>query len=434
MKRSPASYSAHNLALAAGRESSGPAPRLGRAGEPRYPRIGVYHGAGASHSWLWFAEVFERQGLWDLRFVDESHIRHGDLAGLDALAISGGDTFGIAGGLGPMGAKRLAGFIQEGGVYLGSCAGAYLPLNSSKDPLNLFNWVGAKISNLAKDLPEVRGLNEKFCTIYGCSYVYHPVREAISLRPAGRPPFDLAGDFEAPLYGGPGLKLSNPEEALARYQGFTKKTRFLVDRDVAAETILGRVAAMRSKMGQGVLYLYGPHLEHPRFPTANRLVVDSLFWDLPEAAASGRHPGAGEELAGKPARQWLLELKRQASNLRIVALALEGNPARWIIGKKVYEPAKFRVYAEALWPRLRKLEKAGRLVIKPAARDLPRDMAGLAEGLRLLKKDLDQGADTLEAATRLFPALNRATAWFMETYFASILAAHRQREAAALAA
>ena len=72
-------------------ETAGPDRRL-----LRYPRIGVYAGSGTSHSWLWFADLFERMGFLDVVFLQEKAVKTKGLAGLDILAVSGGDTFAVA--------------------------------------------------------------------------------------------------------------------------------------------------------------------------------------------------------------------------------------------------------------------------------------------------------------------------------------------------
>ncbi len=427
-------YRSYNLRLArgggrdGGRNGSAPrsqAPAVRRGGDKgggqgnvRYPRLAVYVGRGSSHSWLWFAQLFERLGLYDLAFLDQDGLAAGDLAGRDLLAISGGDTFGLAAAMGGQGARALEAFIKEGGLYLGSCAGAYLPLNSSKEPLNLFNWVPAKITNLSRHLPRASDLPEKFCTPYGCSFVYHPVREAVRLVGCGRPPWTGAGEFEAPLYGGPAMVTPQVEMVLARYQSFTSRTRFLTDPELAAETLLQRAAVLRARLGQGVCYLFGPHFEHPHFPRANLLVADAIYWDLPERkGAAAASAAGGETLQGRAARLWLRDLKRQVSNTRLVALGLEDHPARWLIGRKVYEPAKLRVFAEAVWSRLRRMERRPRLLLPPGAGELPAAWQEVTRTVRQLHAELRQGGDTLELASGLFAWLNLATARFLESYF-----------------
>ena len=144
-------------------------------------RVGVYVGEGASHSWTWFVDLMEKYAYGRLRLIEED-----DFPRLapeqDVLLVSGGDTFAVARALEPPGARALEDFLQRGGLYIGSCAGAYLPLNSSKAPLNTFNFVKCRINNLTRDLPPVHQMPLKFSTKYGCDYIYHPVREDVRVR------------------------------------------------------------------------------------------------------------------------------------------------------------------------------------------------------------------------------------------------------------
>jgi hypothetical protein len=190
-------------------------------------------------------------GFYDLEFLTESDVSSNRMAHLDVMAVSGGDTFAIAEALGPEGANRLRTFITAGGLYVGSCAGAYLPLNSSKEHLNHFNFVPAKITNLTKTLPEAHSLRDKFCTCYGCSFIFHAVREAVRVTTSGMPPFGTSTTFSAPLYGGPPMTVADPTSVLATYTGFTSKTLYLVDRSLAEKTLLGNAAVVRERLGNG---------------------------------------------------------------------------------------------------------------------------------------------------------------------------------------
>jgi glutamine amidotransferase-like uncharacterized protein len=414
-------YRAYNLSVA--QNAPGPsAPAAARESRGGYPCLAVYVGGGSSHSWLWFTQLFERLGLFHLSFVDHEEIARDALAGSHVLAVSGGDTFGMAEALDASGAEALERFISRGGLYLGSCAGAYLFLHSSKKPLDLFNWVSAKITNLSSRLPQARELPEKFCTPYGCSYVYHPVREAVRLAGCGvDPSWSAAGKFEAPLYGGPAMIASEEKQVLARYEGFTSRTRFLVKPDLAAETLLGNAAVLRARLGEGTCYLFGPHFEHPHYAKANQLLADALYQDMPGESEKMAQVMQAEGLPAKTRRAWLGDLKREVSNIRIVALGLESHPARWLIGRKVYEPAKLRVFAEAVWERLRKLERLPRLILTEKAVGLVRDWKAVTFCVRLLYRELHRGNDTQQVAEELFPELNAAAARFMEIYFRNLL-------------
>ncbi len=426
-------YRAYNLSLAQSVPGPG-SPAAARNGGGVYPRLAVYMGGGSSHSWLWFAELFERLGLYDLVFMDHDDVARGALGGSHALAVSGGDTFGMAEALSEQGAEALEKFIRQGGLYLGSCAGAYLLLKSSKKPLDQFNWVSAKITNLTSRLPQARDLPEKFCTPYGCSYVYHPVREAVRLIGCGRDPWSGVGEFQAPLYGGPAMIASDEEQVLARYAGFTSRTRFLVEPELAENTLLTNAAVLRTKLGQGTCYLFGPHLEHPHYADANQLLADAMYWDTPSEVDEEADAHSCEQLMAKTRRAWLKDLKREVSNVRIVALGLESHPARWLIGRKVYEPAKLRVFAEAVWERLRKLERMPRLFLPERAAELISDWKAVTFCVRLLYRELHRGNDTQKIAQDLFPELNLATARFMELYFYNLLEEANQGHKACTAA
>ena len=385
----------------------------------KYPRIGLYTGMGASHSWLWFVDIFERMGFYDLAFLDENNVREHGLNGLDVFALSGGDTFAIAETLGENGARHLDAFIRNGGLYIGSCAGAYLPLHSSKEHLNLFNFVQAKITNLTKTLPANRGLREKFCTPYGCSFIFHPVREAVKIKTKGFMAFSRVPSLTAPLYGGPPMVTSDPSQILAIYSGFTDKTLFLVEEELARETLLGKAAVIRKKMGDGHLHLYGPHFEHPHFPLANQLLVDAMYWDMRSEAVASTKANRNEKIVQPvDAENLITDIKREVSNSRIVAAGMERLPVRWMIGHKVYEPVKILVFIEAIWSRLKTLEKLNKVIVKPGNEGLLIEhMSKITSLLRDMKRSIDEGTDTLQAAKKVFRVLNKTCNLFLEMYF-----------------
>lgn len=387
-------------------------------------RIGVFTGSGSSHSWLWFVDTFERMGFHGLRFLTSVDIDDGGLLDCDVLAVSGGDTFAIAEGLGPSGARRIRTFIEGGGLYIGSCAGAYLVMNSSKPHLNLFNFAAVKITNLSKMLPECRGLPHKFSICYGCDYIFHPVRGSVALEMTGVWPFGRKGQrLLAPLYGGPGMTAADNGQVLARYADFTAKTRFLVHRDIARTTLMGHAAVVRTRRGKGVLYLLGPHFEHPRFPAANEWVARAVLCDAPHCDTGGSRQPVAEKNAGAARAEsagWIRDLKRELSNSRIVAVGLEMRPVRWRIGTKYYEPEKIRIFIESLWKRLPLWEKNGAPACSAAAAGrLLQYAAETTVLLRRLKRELDHGGETRLLAETVFDLLQRFATAFLRCHFRS---------------
>ena len=382
-----------------------------------YPAIGIYCGPGASHSWLWFVDMLEAMGFWNIAFIDDQEIKADGLARLDAVLVSGGDTFAIAEALGEAGARELTRFLTRGGIYIGSCAGAYLPLNSSLPPLDLFNYVSAKISNLTRNLPTPGMLPEKFCTPYGCKYVFHPVREEVTMKIIDLPcRIQHHAEVTAPLYGGPAFLPSEDGRPVAFYNGFTPKTLFLADPQLAHDTLVGKAAIITKPIGRGTMYLSGPHLEHPHYPEANTLIAEMLYQSGSSRGDKAAHPRTdGDSGSSGTQNRVLRNIQSELSNSRIVALALERTPLQWQIGRKLYEPEKIRVFLEAMWFRweIFILQKSGHEPELYAIYDLAKEVTCL---LRCIQQSAASGKDDLAAAEDVFDRLKVLTASFLTIY------------------
>jgi glutamine amidotransferase-like uncharacterized protein len=376
------------------------------------PEVGIYVGQGASHSWTWCADFFDREAYTSVSFFDDHAIASGALDGVEVFFVSGGDTFAIAHGLGKSGADAIEKFVRCGGLYIGACAGAYLPLHSSLPPLDHFNFVATRIANLTKDLPEAVAKPDKFCTEYGCRYVYHPVRESVRLRLSG---WGRNGQYvEAPLYGGPAFIPSDDAVVLAEYAAFTDSTEFLIDREIAGRALLGTAAAIKKDYGSGAFYLLGPHFEHPDFLKANGLLLEII---------TGIKAGKRSAAAGT-VRQPVENMQYRAflsavSNARIMALALERTSYTWVIGKKVYDPEKIRVFLEAIWKRARLLQAPECLarMERSEIELLTVQAVEVAETIRKLRSDAQPCAQETACAEFLFLTLRKAAAAFLTIYF-----------------
>jgi len=387
-----------------------------------YPKIGIYNGAGASHSWLWFVEILDEMGFWDIEFLNDQQIKNGGLNSLNVLLISGGDTFAIAEGLGKEGAEKIKDFLDEGGIYIGSCAGAYLPLKSSIPPLNLFNFASVKISNLAKTLPKAITLPEKFCTSYGCKYVFHPVREEVKIRVEDFPSHQVTKELIAPIYGGPSFLLSEDVQAIAYYSDFTKRTLFMTDHQLAYDTLIGKSAVITKKIGKGQLFLSGPHLEHPHYLMANTLIAEMIHQGISEQEynKSFLMPSKGSFKDRNLHPLWR-EIKSAVSNSRIVALSLERKSITWQIGQKVYEPVKIRTFLESVWSRFPQIEQLNVNVEEDKLFRLSRSFREITKILRNIKRKVDKECDTTDNAFNLFIIIKNSCADFLKIYFSNKL-------------
>ena len=385
-----------------------------------FPRVAVYTGEGASHSWIWFSDLLERLGIFDVRFITEVDILGDALSQADFLLVGGGDTYAMASSLGAEGADRIKQFVRDGGLYHGSCAGAYLVLAGvDLEPFTPFDLIDADMVNVMADPPAPECLEHKYLAPYGDTWVFHPVYGEVELAPGpaadGYAAFSGAGAVTTPLFGGPVLEVEDERCVLADYSGVTDRAAFPWPRDRAQRLIEGRQAVAIDRMGEGTVIASGPHLEHPLFPRSNVLMAEALARHWQRSAT--RHRSAGVP----PASVSLLEIKRQVSNARIVGFGLEKLPVTWRIGLKVWEPEKIRMFLEYAWDRLPYLEAR-------AARALPLPMAELEQlacgygGVTVLAKTLklkvESGQDSQAEALSLLTRLKELTARFLSLYFA----------------
>ncbi len=379
------------------------------------PKLAVYVGSGASHSWLWFVEILENMGFEDIVFLDEEDMPKG-VNDRDAFLVSGGETFALAHGLGEKGRDAIIRLLKRGGLYLGSCAGACMMMRSTSEPLGLFDLVNIQIANIVDELPEQIKPSNKFSTPYGCAFVFHPVREEVVLKSAGISPMYLNGSFTAPLYGGPPMEESDEVISLAEYSGFTSKTDYLTTPQKAEETLIGKTAVCMKKIENGHIILSGPHLEHPRFPQANAMVADAIFYSL----SSSYERSMENEESHRLNKAMLTELKREISNIRIVAFALERTSISWLIGRKYYEPEKIRTYVEALWKRILILERSKDIGLSADSALLESAVSHSKEStgiIRKLKILVDKNEPSDHIATELFQHLRPLSKDFFTYYF-----------------
>ena len=390
---------------------------------PYPPQIGIYTGSGASHSWLWFVEILDRMGFYHVHFVEEKDILSNALESLNVLLMSGGDTFAIAEGLGAEGSDKLRGFIEGGGLYIGTCAGAYLPLRSSMDFLSQFNFIDVKISNISRRLSETeRSSFQKYaCSSYGCDFVFHVVREDVILEMVNGYQWDGKKEVIAPLFGGPSMLPSEDIEVIATYKGFTKKTKFLVEEGLAGRTLIGNIAVAKKSMGKGHLYIFGPHFEHPHYPSCNLFLAEVIHKerngrplqiqkDFPELSQS--------RIKGEALRELLKDLKRELSNSRIMASAMDDFSFHWLIGNKYYEPEKTSVFINTVWNKLKDLESMPGLEMEKESLlrciEISKD---ITRGLRTIKSEMREQGDTTPLASKMFWDLKTLSSNFFRLYF-----------------
>lgn len=345
--------------------------------------IGIYTGKGASHSWLWFVELLENSHFLNLSFIDSESIINNPLESFNVLIFSGGDTFSVAESLGHEGAEKVKNFIFNGGLYIGSCAGAYFPIKFDFPPLNYFNLVDAEIGNFAHEPPEPVLLPEKFSCPYGDGFVYHPFRGETLIRFP-----DTDEVILAPLFGGPSFERPIDCQALAYYHGFTEKTLFLCERIYAEVSFLNKIAIITKSIGAGNLILTGPHLEAPGYPEANEKLIKLI---TSKAIPQNQSP-CEERIDGFVNFD---TLKKLLSNARIMARGLVERQLKWKVGRKTYEAEKVLYFIDFVWKQLN--SKGFKLASKVEQVDkLNSEFNEILSLLRRVSKESEPFEDLLE--------------------------------------
>jgi hypothetical protein len=243
------------------------------------------------------------------------------------------------------------------------------------------------------------------------------VREEVVLKSEGIPPLYTKSNFMAPLYGGPPMEDSSDAVPLARYAGFTSKTEFLASREKADEILTGKTAVCLKKYDKGHIILSGPHLEHPSFHESNAMIADSVYFSQSEYYDKQYEKYYAFYLD----KNLLLNLKREISNLRIIALGLEHSVISWLVGRKYYEPEKIRTYAETLWKRIVRLEKNGASSIFSSDTKLLEESVYLSvkalQIIKNLKTMVDRNEPSDDTASELFLCLRLLSKIFFTYYF-----------------
>jgi len=383
-------------------------------GEFLYPKVAVYRGAGASHSWMWFADMLERFSLYDTDFIDEGAL-DGGLDEYDVLLFGGGDTYATARALGEIGAGHIETAVSRGALYWGSCAGAYMVLSDvDLDPFTPFNGVPGAMENVMTDPPEPRCMGHKYLAEYGVSQVFNPVYGEVKLRT------DDGEELGAPLYGGPIMSAGEGSRVVAHYSGKAGRAAFPWEPSEAMDFIRGSAAVLSSPLGEGVMYAAGPHLEHPMFPAANAMIGSKILTHC--MARSSRGFPYDERTAGEEKKEKLcMDIKREVSNARIAAFGLEKMPVTWTSGVKVWEPAKVSMFLETAWRRLPLLTGLSGGAPAPELEAVARGYAGVTVMVKSVVRLAMRGEDSRAEALTLLDTLKELTARFLSLYFRLLL-------------
>ncbi|MCA9836552.1 MAG: hypothetical protein KC422_06550 [Trueperaceae bacterium] len=233
-------------------------------------QLGVYASGGSPYHYLALA------ALWgaEVRPIRAEDVASGSLASLDVLIFPGGGFKAMEGMLEPLGtqgAQKVRDWVAKGGMYLGSCAGSFLPAElgdgywqAHEEARNL-HMVKAKLANSSDSIFEglsspgvgtlqvrlsksdhwlAHGLPERFEIVHYNGPLFAPSTEGIA------EPYAVATGV---------MQAVSMTETFTPAEGFmeAKPETTLLERCIAQ----GAFNGLSSPYGEGQVVLFGSHPE-----------------------------------------------------------------------------------------------------------------------------------------------------------------------------
>lgn len=324
-------------------------------------RVAVYGSGGAPFHHAALAAHFGAAPM--VRTAEQ--IRSGGLDDTDVIVFPGGGAYAMGGMLDPLGvegAKAIREWVAAGGMYIGSCAGSFLPAKVSESYWNThpeareLHMVPAELANGSDS--EWEGL-----TSPGVGRIVAQVTD---------PDHWLASEmperFELIHYNGPMFDVDGENGQVAGVAGFVARTPDFTPSETffgepePEQTLFdvcaagGAYTAIASQFGHGTVVLYGSHPEFG-FDTlqlgwgeGSTLFLNAL---LHQAHKCTHRAGSSETPSTRADTDGIGKLDALAKNLQHIAVDLEDLARRdthaWLEGGA--SPRFLGLTPAALWAR-----------------------------------------------------------------------------------
>jgi hypothetical protein len=190
---------------------------------------------------------------------------------------------------------------------------------------------------------------------------------------------------------------------------------------LAEKTLIGNIAVAKKSMGKGHLYIFGPHFEHPHYPSCNLFLAEIICKKQngkPVNSKKDLSEDLQKRIHGDALKEILKDLKRELSNSRIVASGMNDFTVQWLIGNKYYEPEKISVFINTVWDKLKVLGSMPDLEVDrtPLLRCVEISK-GITEELKMIKSQIKEQGDVTPLASKLFFNLKTLSSQFFTLYF-----------------
>ncbi|KAA0134264.1 biofilm PGA synthesis protein PgaC [Gimesia chilikensis] len=186
--------------------------------------------------------------------VRPAEIRNGILKDFDVLIMPGGSGSKQSKALAPEGRKAVRQFVQNGGGYVGICAGAYLASSHYKWSLGVINARVWDRQHWARGAETVE----------------------IGLTPAGQQVLARGPKSYKVRYQNGPLLVPDNQQHLPGYEVLASFETEVARNGAPAGAMVGTHAIIRSKFGAGRVICYSPHPEAQDGPKS--LVASGVYW------------------------------------------------------------------------------------------------------------------------------------------------------------
>ena len=207
-------------------------------------------------------------------FANGKEIGEGALNGADMVVHSGGSGESQFFGLGEKGVAAERAFIQKGGLYHGTCAGAFLVLEETRRKRN-------QMVPFKPDDPELyRG---------GATV-------ELEFTEAGLAAMGQKGSRMVRYHGGPAMIPGKPVEGadMKVFAYYGKKMEKIEKPKADVRGMAGKAAIIAGTFGKGKIFICGPH------PESGRRTQDIFYKGLEWLTGRQLHPSPKKRIAGAP--------------------------------------------------------------------------------------------------------------------------------------
>lgn len=218
-------------------------------------RVAIYdHSDGSANGPKTLLRILDSEHGFAAQRISPEEIREGRLDDFDVVILPGGSGSKQASMLAETGREQLRSFVDNGGGYVGICAGSYLASSHYSWSLNLINTRVWDRAHWARGTGKVK----------------------LGLSATGSDVFDSEQTSLDVYYGQGPLLIPGNNPELPMYQVLAVYESEVASNGAPTDAMIGTHAIVRSQFGNGRVLCYSPHPEAKGGP--NWMILKGVRW------------------------------------------------------------------------------------------------------------------------------------------------------------